>query len=241
MDVVKGSQLPRWSWSFQLVQCVMLALVVVLMHHTPETMAGNPDAKRLYDDLLSNYNKLVRPVVNVSEPVTVRLKLKLSQLIDVVSGGPLRPIWKSKRVWACVEENLEQAQPSSFPSLRWIMIKLSYAVGGRTKQRRTTNWGRTSTKSPVLTRKCQCLEVSTVHRSGWLTNEPNSLVRWWNSIRSDLATNKMTTTHVGPAFCVFFFWKSICLSWCKRVLSEWSQSSRPHEMKGWFEFLRQIG
>lgn len=48
-------------------------------------MGGNPDAKRLYDDLLSNYNKLVRPVVNVSEAVTVRLKLKLSQLIDVVN------------------------------------------------------------------------------------------------------------------------------------------------------------
>ena len=46
---------------------------------------GNPDAKRLYDDLLSNYNKLVRPVVNVTDAVTVRLKLKLSQLIDVVS------------------------------------------------------------------------------------------------------------------------------------------------------------
>jgi len=44
---------------------------------------GNPDAKRLYDDLLSNYNKLVRPVVNVTDAVTVRLKLKLSQLIDV--------------------------------------------------------------------------------------------------------------------------------------------------------------
>ena len=46
---------------------------------------ANPDAKRLYDDLLSNYNKLVRPVVNVTDAVTVRLKLKLSQLIDVVS------------------------------------------------------------------------------------------------------------------------------------------------------------
>ena len=56
-----------------------LALLVSL------ASAGNPDAKRLYDDLLSNYNKLVRPVVNVSEAVTVRLKLKLSQLIDVVS------------------------------------------------------------------------------------------------------------------------------------------------------------
>jgi len=46
-------------------------------------VCGNPDAKRLYDDLLSNYNKLVRPVVNVSDAVEVKLKLKLSQLIDV--------------------------------------------------------------------------------------------------------------------------------------------------------------
>ena len=46
---------------------------------------GNPDAKRLYDDLLSNYNKLVRPVKNTTDPLTVRIKLKLSQLIDVVS------------------------------------------------------------------------------------------------------------------------------------------------------------
>ncbi|XP_067006550.1 acetylcholine receptor subunit alpha-like isoform X1 [Anabrus simplex] len=45
--------------------------------------SGNPDAKRLYDDLLSNYNKLVRPVVNVSDALTVKIKLKLSQLIDV--------------------------------------------------------------------------------------------------------------------------------------------------------------
>ena len=46
---------------------------------------ANPDAKRLYDDLLSNYNKLVRPVANITETVTVHLKLKLSQLIAVVS------------------------------------------------------------------------------------------------------------------------------------------------------------
>jgi len=47
-------------------------------------VAGNPDAKRLYDDLLSNYNKLVRPVVNTSDVLRVCIKLKLSQLIDVV-------------------------------------------------------------------------------------------------------------------------------------------------------------
>ena len=53
--------------------------------------AGNPDAKRLYDDLLSNYNKLVRPVVNTTDPLTVRIKLKLSQLIDVVSHAYQNP------------------------------------------------------------------------------------------------------------------------------------------------------
>lgn len=47
---------------------------------TPE---ANPDAKRLYDDLLSNYNRLIRPVVNNSETLTVWLGLKLSQLMEV--------------------------------------------------------------------------------------------------------------------------------------------------------------
>jgi len=44
---------------------------------------GNPHAKRLYDDLLSNYNRLIRPVNNDSDTLTVKLGLKLSQLIDV--------------------------------------------------------------------------------------------------------------------------------------------------------------
>nr|CAD7446648.1 unnamed protein product [Timema bartmani] len=47
------------------------------------TYEANPDAKRLYDDLLSNYNRLIRPVVNNSESLTVSLGLKLSQLIEV--------------------------------------------------------------------------------------------------------------------------------------------------------------
>ena len=64
-------------------------MLVLLVPSVPRARtilnAGNPDAKRLYDDLLSNYNKLVRPVVNTTDPLTVRIKLKLSQLIDVVS------------------------------------------------------------------------------------------------------------------------------------------------------------
>ncbi|XP_026468010.1 acetylcholine receptor subunit alpha-like [Ctenocephalides felis] len=59
----------------------LLALLVFIL--TAVGCQGNPDAKRLYDDLLSNYNKLVRPVVNVTDALTVKIKLKLSQLIDV--------------------------------------------------------------------------------------------------------------------------------------------------------------
>ena len=71
-----------------LIYVLFLALVASsfeVVHARTIFNAGNPDAKRLYDDLLSNYNKLVRPVVNTSEKLTVRIKLKLSQLIDVVS------------------------------------------------------------------------------------------------------------------------------------------------------------
>ena len=67
------------------ISVLMLSLALLPTSHAVLNM-GNPDAKRLYDDLLSNYNKLVRPVQNTTDPLTVRIKLKLSQLIDVVSS-----------------------------------------------------------------------------------------------------------------------------------------------------------
>ncbi len=82
---------------------LLLTLLSVSCSATTVLNAGNPDAKRLYDDLLSNYNKLVRPVVNTTDPLTVRIKLKLSQLIDVVSflsqpvrEKPLRSLKRAK-------------------------------------------------------------------------------------------------------------------------------------------------
>jgi len=60
-----------------------LLLIVVFLVHAAVLSDGNPDAKRLYDEILAGYNKLVRPVKNVTDPVTVKFKLKLSQLIDV--------------------------------------------------------------------------------------------------------------------------------------------------------------
>lgn len=62
----------------------LIALVVALL---VKPLDGNPDAKRLYDDLMSSYNRLVRPVSNNSDTLTVKMSLKLSQLIEVVSGG----------------------------------------------------------------------------------------------------------------------------------------------------------
>jgi len=49
---------------------------------------SNPHAKRLYTDLLvkSGYNKLIRPVAMNNHTLTVKLGLKLSQLIGIVSN-----------------------------------------------------------------------------------------------------------------------------------------------------------
>ncbi|KAF8771840.1 Acetylcholine receptor subunit alpha-like [Argiope bruennichi] len=68
------------SSSRGLAALLFLSILSSFAIHSPE---GNPDAKRLYDDLISRYNKLVRPVINVSEALTVSIKLKLSQLIEV--------------------------------------------------------------------------------------------------------------------------------------------------------------
>nr|AAQ75739.1 nicotinic acetylcholine receptor alpha 3 subunit [Nilaparvata lugens]AAQ75740.1 nicotinic acetylcholine receptor alpha 3 subunit [Nilaparvata lugens] len=59
---------------------MLLLLFFLLLTHPAD---ANPGAKRLYDDLLSNYNKLIRPVGNNSDRLLVKLGLKLSQLIDV--------------------------------------------------------------------------------------------------------------------------------------------------------------
>lgn len=57
-----------------------------MLQHVTSVLA-NPDAKRLYDDLLrrSGYNKHIRPVRNLTDKLIVSLGLRLSQLIDLVS------------------------------------------------------------------------------------------------------------------------------------------------------------
>lgn len=60
------------------------------------TANGNENAKKLYRRLTRDYNKLLRPVNNSTERLIIKLGLKLSQLIGVVST-PL-PSPRSRRV-----------------------------------------------------------------------------------------------------------------------------------------------
>ncbi|XP_048522619.1 acetylcholine receptor subunit alpha-L1-like [Dendroctonus ponderosae] len=64
------------------LRCSLLMLVI-LTGTFIKTASANPDAKRLYDDLLSNYNRLIRPVRNHSTNILVKLGLRLSQLIEL--------------------------------------------------------------------------------------------------------------------------------------------------------------
>lgn len=70
-----------------LSECAHLFMFAVFVL-TVEECSGNDDAKRLYHDLLiqNKYNKLIRPIGNNTDrPLTVKMGIRLSQIIDVVS------------------------------------------------------------------------------------------------------------------------------------------------------------
>lgn len=71
----------RMSLCALLILCALLAPV-----------SGSLQERRLYEDLMRNYNNLERPVANHSEPVTVHLKVGHCQWsalsTAIFSGGP---------------------------------------------------------------------------------------------------------------------------------------------------------
>ena len=76
-----SSWLPVSRWLY------LLYLALFSLTCSPEpASAANSDANRLYEDLMMSYNRFVRPVQNDSDTLMVKLGLKLSQLIDVVSA-----------------------------------------------------------------------------------------------------------------------------------------------------------
>ena len=60
--------------------CILLMTSLLPIH-----VHGNPDAKRLYDDLImKGYNKHCRPVSKFLDVTMVTLGLSLSQIVNVV-------------------------------------------------------------------------------------------------------------------------------------------------------------
>uniref|UniRef100_A0AC34QTD7 Nicotinic acetylcholine receptor alpha subunit n=1 Tax=Panagrolaimus sp. JU765 TaxID=591449 RepID=A0AC34QTD7_9BILA len=66
---------------------------------------GNEDAKRLYDDLMVKYNRHRRPGTSSHKPVTIKLMMRLSQIIDVheidqimTCSVWLKQVWIDKRL-----------------------------------------------------------------------------------------------------------------------------------------------
>jgi len=67
---------------------IVTTILFSLLYSFCRLAIANPDAKRLYDDLLrkNQYNILMRPVEDHRNNLTVTINLKLSQLVDVVSS-----------------------------------------------------------------------------------------------------------------------------------------------------------
>lgn len=73
----------KWPHLYSNYNPFLLYFTFLFIAADVKQIEANPDAKRLYDDLLSNYNRLIRPVENHTETVTVWMSLKLSQLIEM--------------------------------------------------------------------------------------------------------------------------------------------------------------
>ncbi|VBB31984.1 unnamed protein product [Acanthocheilonema viteae] len=78
----------------------MIQLMLPFLMPFIPMLYGNEDAKRLYDDLMVNYNKHRRPAPEPNKPITIKLKLRLSQIIDVHEIDQIMTcsIWL-KQVW----------------------------------------------------------------------------------------------------------------------------------------------
>lgn len=60
-------------------------LIIYLFIPVPEESLQGEFQRKLYKELLKNYNPLERPVANDSQPLTVYFTLSLMQIMDVVS------------------------------------------------------------------------------------------------------------------------------------------------------------
>lgn len=47
----------------------------------------NNDERRLFNYLMRNYDNTIRPVINASKPINIRLGITLTQIFDLVNGS----------------------------------------------------------------------------------------------------------------------------------------------------------
>ncbi|KAM3721064.1 Acetylcholine receptor [Dirofilaria immitis] len=75
-------------------------LVIFLISLLIPIIYCNEDAKRLHDDLMANYNKHRRPAPAAKKPIIIKIKLRLSQIIDVHEIDQIMTcsVWL-KQVW----------------------------------------------------------------------------------------------------------------------------------------------
>jgi hypothetical protein len=57
----------------------------LLILQLSKTVNASYDERRLYEDLMRDYNNLERPVANHSQPVTIYLKVSLQQVYRYVT------------------------------------------------------------------------------------------------------------------------------------------------------------
>lgn len=108
--------LQGWTWP-KMGSMLFVAVFIALQFATG---LANPEAKRLYDDLLSNYNRLIRPVGNNSDRLTVKMGLRLSQLIDVVS------IWSLFLIIFSFDIHIQKHLYRRAGGQRFLFVNLSY-------------------------------------------------------------------------------------------------------------------
>lgn len=51
--------------------------------------SGSEAEHRLFERLFEDYNEIIRPVANVSDPVIIQFEVSMSQLVKVVSAAAL--------------------------------------------------------------------------------------------------------------------------------------------------------
>lgn len=72
-----------WKFHYPLRWSILVYLFVVYIYNPPHGVGASLEMKRLYEDLFTDYNRLIVPVTTNRTKVTITLGLKLGQILDL--------------------------------------------------------------------------------------------------------------------------------------------------------------